>query len=106
MNDRTARQIIRAPKLSRGSLMRILRIKCWEDESRSAVLGPDPDEIERLRQALQSIAVRTYSDDRRRALDADAVAEICDIAASALGLPGDESDSRLTTKKSRELGRS
>jgi hypothetical protein len=103
MADRT---IIRAPKLPLGSLMRILRVMCWEDESRSAVLGPHPDETERLRQALRSIAVRTYSDDRRRALDADAVAEICEIAVSALGLPGEEDVPRRMAKRTKAEARS
>lgn len=39
---------------------------------------------ENLRQALREITTRTYSDDKACALKSDAVAEIHDIAASAL----------------------
>lgn len=87
MADEFARRSLKAPRISLAAFIHALRIMCWEDESKMAVLGPDPDETERLRQALRSIVARTYSSDRRCALKADAVAEICDIATSALGLP-------------------
>jgi hypothetical protein len=46
------------------------------------------DEVERLRAALKGVRARTYSSDRGCALQADAVAAICDIADAALSHKG------------------